>query len=46
MPRAKKAKAVRKTTRRKVTDRRNNPIDAFWKRVIDGAKKFLESPFK
>tara|TARA_R100000742_G_C4257372_1_gene75233 strand:- start:81 stop:233 length:153 start_codon:yes stop_codon:yes gene_type:complete len=50
MPRAKKA--VRKTARRKVTDRRSKnytsvkPIDAFWKRVIDGAKKFLESPFK
>tara|TARA_B100000287_G_scaffold2037_1_gene2018 strand:+ start:4662 stop:4796 length:135 start_codon:yes stop_codon:yes gene_type:complete len=44
MPRSKRV--ARKTTRRKTSDRRNNPIDAFWKRVIDGTKKFLESPFK
>ena len=54
MPRAKKKttttkkRAGRKTTaRRKTTDRRrNNPEDVFWTKVINGFKKFLESPFK
>ena len=44
MPRSKKV--ARKTTRRKTSDRRKNPVDAFWKRVSDGMVKFLESPFK
>ena len=46
MPRSKKA--VRKTTRRKDVDRRrkSNPADIFWTKVINGFKKFLESPFK
>ena len=54
MPRAKKKttttkkRAGRKTTpRRKMTDRRtSNPGDIFWTKVINGFKKFLESPFK
>ena len=54
MPRAKKKttaikkSASRKTApRRKTTDRRtSNPGDIFWTKVINGFKKFLESPFK
>ena len=42
MPRTKKT--VRKTSRRKTSDRRkSNPVDAFWTRVISGMKK-LPSP--
>ena len=46
MPRSKKT--VRKTTRRKDVDRRrkSNPGDIFWTKVINGFKRFLESPFK
>ena len=56
MPRAKKVnsqykiekRAPRKTTRRKTTDRRrkSSPADMFWTKVINGFKRFLESPFK
>ena len=51
---ATKKRAGRKTTpRRKTTDRRENIAgnfrgseDIFWTKVINGFKKFLESPFK
>jgi hypothetical protein len=53
MPRAKKKtttskkRAPRKTTRRKTEERRrSNPGDVFWTKVVNGMKKFLESPFK
>ena len=54
MPRAKKKtttfkkSASRKTTpRRKTSDRRRSePGDVFWTKVVNGFKKFLESPFK
>ena len=58
MPRAKKKTTTKKTTtkkraprkttsRRKTTDRRRSePGDVFWTKVINGFKKFLESPFK
>ena len=57
MPKAKKqlkgATAKRKTTRRKVTDRRSNIVgnfrgkeDAFLTAVRNGMIKFSESPFK
>jgi BRCT domain type II-containing protein len=54
MPRAKKKtttfkkSASRKTTpRRKTSDRRRSePGDIFRTKVINGFKKFLESPFK
>ena len=54
MPRAKKKTTTtkkrpgRKTTpRRKTSDRRrSNPGDVFWAKVMNGFKKFLESPFK
>ena len=44
MPRTKKT--VRKTSRRKTSDRRkSNPVDAFWTRVISGMKKLLSPAF-
>jgi hypothetical protein len=53
MPRAKKTTATKKRTgrkslpRRKAQDRRrSNPGDVFWAKVVNGFKKFLESPFK
>jgi hypothetical protein len=49
-----KKRPGRKTTpRRKTTDRRENIAgnfrgseDIFWTKVVDGFKKFFESPFK
>ena len=51
MPRAKKTKPTRKVTRkisRRKGDRRkkSSPADVFWTKVINGFKRFLESPFK
>ena len=56
MPRAKKKiksdesniriSSVRKSTRRKNTDRRKNPSDIFWNKVIEGFKKLLSPAFK
>ena len=53
MPRAKKTTATKKragrksTPRRKTSDRRRSePGDVFWTKVVNGFKKFLESPFK
>ena len=54
MPRAKKKTTTKKrvsrtktTPRRKTSDRRrSNPGDVFWSKVVEGFKKFLESPFK
>ena len=42
-----KTKKIRKTSRRKTQDRReNNQGDVFWTKVINGVKKFLSPPFK
>jgi len=54
MPRAKKKTTIKKhTARRGPTDRRKNIVgnfrgeeDVFWTKVVNGFKKFLESPFK
>ena len=57
MLRAKKTTTKKTTTkkrptrkaapRRKAQDRRrSNPGDVFWVKVVNGFKKFLESPFK
>jgi hypothetical protein len=57
MPRAKKItnkkRAGRNTQRRKGEDRRKNITgnfrgseDIFWTKVVNGFKKFFESPFK
>jgi len=52
MPRAKKTTTKKRPTRkaaprRKAQDRRrSNPGDVFWAKVVNGFKKFLESPFK
>jgi len=54
MPRAKKKTTTKKRTgRRGPTDRRKNIAgnfrgseDIFWTKVVNGFKKFLESPFK
>ena len=42
-----KTKKIRKTSRRKTQDRRENNLgDVFWTKVINGMKKFLSPPFK
>ena len=55
MPRAKKTttakkraprKKARRGERRTQIDRRSDAGDAFWKKVVDGFKKLLSSPFK
>ena len=52
MPRAKKTTTKKRPTRkaaprRKAHDRRrSNPGDIFWTNVVNGFKKFLESPCK
>ncbi len=38
--------AKRKHIRRKNTDRRKNPSDIFWNKVIEGFKKLLSPAFK
>ena len=38
--------AKREYTRRESTDRRTNPIDTFWNKVINGMKKLLSPAFK
>ena len=45
-------KIARKTVRRKKSDRKNiisnsrGLEDVFWTKVVNGARKFCESPFK
>ena len=43
----KRAGRIKTAPRRKTSERRrSNPGDVFWTKVVNGFKKFLESPFK